>query len=86
MAELSWLYWLSFDGLSAAPRVSVPTLLVHGDGCGLPDNVKALGDRLAGPKQLGWAEGGQTDFFDQPDQVSVAADAVDQHFRNTLAR
>jgi uncharacterized protein len=86
MAELSWLYWLSFDGLSAAPRVSVPALFVHGDGCVLPDNVKALRDRLGGPSELVWAEGSQTDFYDQPDQVSLAVDAVDQHFRKTLAR
>ena len=86
MAELSWLNWLSFDGLSAAPRVSVPTLFVHSDGCVLPNNVKALIDQLAGPTELVWAEGSQTDFYDQPDQVSLAVDAVDKHFRKTLAR
>jgi fermentation-respiration switch protein FrsA (DUF1100 family) len=85
MAELSWLYWLTFDGLSAAPRVSVPALFVHGDGCVLPGNVKALRDRLAGPAELVWTEGSQTDFYDQPEQVSVAVDAADRHFRRTLA-
>ena len=85
MAEFSWLYWLTFDGLSAAPRVSVPSLFVHGDGCVLPGNVKALRDRLAGPSELVWAEGSQTDFYDQPDQVSLAVDAADRHFRRTLA-
>jgi uncharacterized protein len=84
MAEFSWLHWLTFDGLSAAPRVSAPTLFVHGDGCVLPGNVKAVGDRLAGPAELVWADGSQTDFYDQPDQVSLAVDAVDRHFRRTL--
>jgi hypothetical protein len=84
MAEMSWLYWLGFDGLAAAPRVSTPTLLVHGDGCVLPGNVKIVRDRLAGPAELVWAEGSQTDFYDQPAQVSLAVDAADQHFRKTL--
>jgi hypothetical protein len=84
MAEFSWLYWLTFDGLSAAPRVSVPTLLVHSDDCVLPGNVKTVRDRLAGPSELVWAHGGQTDFYDQPDQVSLAVDAADRHFRRTL--
>lgn len=84
MAELSWIYWLGFDGLSAADRVSVPTLLVHGDDCVLPDNVRTISDRLAGPAQVVWAAGGQTDFYDQPDQVALAIDAADAHFRKDL--
>jgi uncharacterized protein len=84
MAELTWLYWLTFDGLSSASRVSAPTLLVHGDDCVLPDNAKSVHDRLAGPRQLVWADGTQTDFYDQPDQVALAVDAADEHFRRTL--
>jgi uncharacterized protein len=83
MAELSWVYWLGFDGLSAAPAVSVPTLLVHGDDCVLPDNARSVHDRLAGPKSLVWMDGAQTDFYDRPAQVSKVVDAVDDHFRTT---
>jgi NAD(P)-dependent dehydrogenase (short-subunit alcohol dehydrogenase family) len=39
MAESSWL---SFDGLAPAPSATTPTLLVHSDGCVLPDNAKAV--------------------------------------------
>jgi fermentation-respiration switch protein FrsA (DUF1100 family) len=85
MAELSWLYWLTFDGLSAAARVSRPALFVHSDDCVLPGNVKAVADRLTGPKEVIWANGGQTDFYDQPAQVSLAVEAVDEHFRRTLS-
>jgi fermentation-respiration switch protein FrsA (DUF1100 family) len=84
MAEFSWLYWLTFNGLPAASRVSVPSLFVHGDGCVLPDNVKALYEQLAGPRELIWAEGTQTDFYDQPAQLALAVDAADQHFRRTM--
>jgi uncharacterized protein len=83
MAELSWQYWLMFDGLSAASAVTAPVLLIHGDGCVLPDNVKALRDRL-GRADLVWAEGAQTDFYDQPAQVLLAAEAAADHFRKTL--
>jgi uncharacterized protein len=85
MAEFSWMYWLTFDGLAAASRVSAPTLFVHGDDCVLPDNVRNVHDRLAGPKDLVWAAGGQIDFYDQPEQVSLAVEAADKHFRTTLA-
>jgi uncharacterized protein len=84
MAELSWRYWLSFDGLSAARAVSAPTLLVHGDDCVLPANAKSVHDRLAGPRRLVWTDGGQTDFYDRPAQVGTAVEAVDEHFRATL--
>ena len=84
MAEFSWLYWLTFDGLRAAPGVGVPTLMVHGDGCVLPDNARAVHKSLAGPAELVWADGQQIDFYDQPEQVSLAVDAADEHFRRTL--
>jgi hypothetical protein len=37
--------------LAPAPSVTTPTLLVHSDGCALPDNAKAVHARLAGKKQ-----------------------------------
>jgi fermentation-respiration switch protein FrsA (DUF1100 family) len=77
MATMSWFYWLSFNGLSAAARTSVPALFVHGDGCVLPDNARAVHAHLRGPKRLVWADGGQTDFYDQPSQLAVAVDAAD---------
>jgi fermentation-respiration switch protein FrsA (DUF1100 family) len=84
MAEFSWLYWLTFDGMAAASRVSVPTVFVHGDDCVLPDNVRTVHSRLAGTGELVWAEGGQTDFYDQPDRMALAVEAADKHFRRTL--
>jgi fermentation-respiration switch protein FrsA (DUF1100 family) len=77
MATMSWWYWLTFDGLRAADRVSTPTLLVHGDGCVLPENARSVHSRLRGPKHLVWVEGGQTDFYDQPAQVELAVNAAD---------
>jgi fermentation-respiration switch protein FrsA (DUF1100 family) len=85
MAELSWAYWLTFDGLSAAPRVRVPSLFVHGDGCVLPENLRAVAGKVAGPSETVWADGTQIDFYDQDPQVTLAVDAADAHFRAHLA-
>jgi uncharacterized protein len=84
MAEMSWLYWLMFDGLGAAARVDTPTLFVHADGCAFPEHVKTVHSRLSGPKRLVWTEGSQIDFYDQPPQVGAAVDAAKAWFDQTL--
>src|SRR5262245_5959901 len=83
MAALSWLYWFTFDGLSAADRVRTPALFVHSDGCVFPDNVRAVHAKLGGPKKLEWSTGTQTDFYDQPAQVAFAVGAADAFMRET---
>jgi len=80
MAEMSWLPWLGFDGLSAADVVSVPSLFVHSDGCVFPDHIDRLRRSLRGPVDVVWGEGTQTDFYDQPAQVETAVEALDAHF------
>jgi uncharacterized protein len=84
MDETSWGYWLTFDGMSSAARVSTPTLLVHSDGCVLPDHVRQIHRELAGPKELAWSEGSQIDFYDQPLHVERAMQAVKPWFDRTL--
>jgi dienelactone hydrolase len=85
MAEMSWLPWLTFDGLSAASAVTVPCLFVHSDGCVFPESIETLRHSLGGPVDVVWGEGAQTDFYDQPDQVAFAVDTVDRHLATTLA-
>jgi fermentation-respiration switch protein FrsA (DUF1100 family) len=80
MAEMSWLPWLTFDGLSGADVVSVPSLFVHSNGCVFPDHIDRLRRSLRGPVDVVWGEGTQTDFYDQPAQVETAVDALDAHF------
>jgi fermentation-respiration switch protein FrsA (DUF1100 family) len=85
MAEMTWLPWLTFDGLSAAGSVSVPSLFVHADGCVFPHNIEALRHSLGGPVEVAWGDGSQIDFYDQPPQVEFALDALDAHFSTVLA-
>lgn len=84
MAEMTWAYWLTFDGLSAAPRVATPTMMVHADGCVFPDHVRQVHAQLRGPKELVWAHGNQIDFYDQPAQVDAAMQAATGWFARTL--
>ncbi|HEX6309690.1 MAG TPA: alpha/beta hydrolase [Longimicrobiales bacterium] len=86
MAEMAWAGWLTFDGLSAASDVTVPTLMVHGEGCVLPENARAVYAALRGPKELVWTEGSQIDFYDQPRQVDAAVEAMVPHFGEVLGR
>jgi len=85
MAETTWLSWFTFDGLAAAASVSTPTLSIHSDGCVFPDNVKTVHARLAGKKRLDWIDKGtQTDFYDLPEYVRIAADRAAAWFEETL--
>jgi hypothetical protein len=84
MAIISWFHWLTFDGLQAAPHVETPTLFVHADGCVFPDNVKRVHSVLTSQKEMLWADGTQTDFYDQPDLVEKVIDAAQRHFATTF--
>jgi fermentation-respiration switch protein FrsA (DUF1100 family) len=83
-AVMSWADWLTFDAIAAAPGVSAPTLMVHGDDAALPDNVRRFFAALAGPKHLFWTAGAQIDFYDREPQVGLAVDVAVAHFRRTL--
>jgi fermentation-respiration switch protein FrsA (DUF1100 family) len=84
MAEMTWMYWLSFDGLSSASAVSTPSLFVHADGCVFPEHAKRVHAAVTGEKALVWGEGNQIDFYDQPRAVGFAVDAIGDWFGRTL--
>jgi hypothetical protein len=81
MSEMTWLNWLTFDGLRAAERLMIPTLFVHGDECALPENVKRVYALLRAPKKLVWHPGFQVDYYDREDLVTLAVEASVEHFR-----
>jgi uncharacterized protein len=84
MAEMSWVPWLTFDGLAAARSVAAPTLFVHSDGCVFPENIETLRRAMTVPIEVAWGDGTQIDFYDQPEQVGFAVEALDAHFTKTL--
>lgn len=84
MAEMTWAYWLTFDGMKAAASAMAPALFVHSDGCAFPDHVKQIHATLRGKKRLVWTQGNQVDFYDLPDHVDRAMAAVEPWFKETL--
>lgn len=83
-AVMSWEPWLDFDPITAAANVRTPAIVVHSDGCALPDQARKVYDLLQGPKMLHWADGSHFDFYDGA-KVPEAADAVARHFGRHLA-
>ena len=53
MAEMSWQYWLTYNGFAAAADISLPTLFVHSDDCVLPANVRRLASIVKGSDSFG---------------------------------
>lgn len=84
MSEISWAYWLTFDGRRATRRLAAPTLFVHGDGCVFPDAIREIAETNDGLASLLWLEGEQTDFYDRPALVSQATIAATAHFARNL--
>jgi len=76
----SWEGWLTFDALALAPQVTNPLLLVHSDAAAIPQGAHAF--EAASDQARGVWLGGVTqfDFYDQPDAVTQASDAVAAHF------
>ncbi|WP_106398080.1 alpha/beta hydrolase [Actinocorallia populi] len=79
-AVMAWQEWLTFDSIALAPRITVPTVLVHSEDAAIPDGARRFHDALAGPRDFVWTDGDQFDFYDQEPQVTFAADTVAAHF------
>lgn len=84
MNPMTWFYWLTFDGMKAAPQVRIPALFIHGDQCVLPDNVRKVYERIPGEKELIWTDGDQISFYDRNDLVEMAVCEADKHFKRSL--
>ena len=83
-AVMAWPSWLTYDSIPAADHITQPVRIVHSRDGAVPDGAQAFADRLAGPSELIWTDGGQLDFYDQPQQVNFAVAQMADHFRATL--
>jgi len=73
--------FLSFDPISKAKDVIVPTVVVHSDGCAFPEEAKRLYAELRCEKELVWADGTHYNYYDSPQQVDNAAANVARFFK-----
>lgn len=76
--------WHDFNVWSFDKTIATPVLFVHSDGSALPENLRRLYNDVKGPKQLYWSTGEHTEFYDRPEQVADAAQALVKHFKATL--
>lgn len=81
----SWEPWLTYDAIQTADRLHKPTLLVHADTAAIPQGAREFAARMGRNATVLWLDNvSQFDFYDKPDTVQTAADAVIKHFNRAL--
>lgn len=78
----SWEPWLTYDSVAIGSRLDKPVLIIHSEAAAVPRGAHAFFSLLAGNASELWLDNvSQFDFYDNPEDVSRAADAAAQHFR-----
>ncbi|GAA3100562.1 alpha/beta hydrolase [Rhizobium viscosum] len=78
----SWEPWLTYDSVVLGSRLDKPLLIVHSEAAAVPQGAHAFFSALTGDATELWLDNvSQFDFYDNPEDVSRAADAAAQHFR-----
>lgn len=83
-AVATWEEWLTLDPMPYARQIDVPTIMVHSDGCVLPEYTKDFYNRLASTeKTLVWFEKDvaypmehQFNFYDQEKETNFAVSHI----------
>jgi uncharacterized protein len=76
-AVQSSAYTVPFDARGVANTLEVPLLIVHSEAALSPDLAHAFFGAVESPKQELWLQSrGQIDFYDDPNLVTPATDAV----------
>ena len=84
-ALMSREHTLVYDAQAAAPKIRVPTVLVHSERALAPALARAFYDRLEVPKAIHWLESkGQIDFYDDPALIGPAVEQLDRDLRALL--
>ena len=84
-AVQSFAYTTQFDANSVSQSIKVPTLVVHSENALSPSLARKFIGGLAGPHEELWLSSvGQIDFYDDPQLIARAADAVARFFRGKV--
>lgn len=85
-AVQSFAYTVPFDAVGAAGEIGVPTLIVHSENALAPSLARKFVAGLQVPHEELWlGSQGQIDFYDDPQLIDAATDAIARFFRNVLA-
>ena len=81
----SWSGWLTYDAIATADELNKPVKIIHSEEAAIPQGAKEFYSRLSGEKDQLWLDGvTQFDFYDHPEAVTTASDAIAEHFEQTL--
>lgn len=90
-AVATWEDWLALDPFPSAKNIDKPLLMIHSDGCVLPDYTKKYFEAVPSEnKELVWVETDkaspmhQFDFYDQDKEVGLAVEKTSDFFRKAL--
>ena len=79
--QASWEGWLTYHPADDPQRLDKPLAVVHSEAAAIPDGVKTFLKGFTGEATMKWLEAvTQFDFYDNPEDVRRAADAVAEHF------
>ncbi|MGS4887905.1 alpha/beta hydrolase [Roseibium sp. MB-4] len=80
--QAGWEGWLTYYPADHAGRLTHPLAIVHSEAAAIPQGVRAFLSGFAGKATLQMLEDvTQFDFYDNPEDVTRAADAMAEHFR-----
>ena len=90
-AVATWEDWLTLDPFPSASKLDKPTLMIHSDGCVLPNYTKKYFNEIGTEdKKMVWVETDlvspmhQFSFYDQEKDVNFAIKEIGQWFRSKL--
>jgi len=85
-AVQSFAYTIPFNAVGTARDINVPTLVVHSENALAPPLARQFIAGLRAPHREVWVSSvGQIDFYDDPQLIGHAADAVTGFFHETLS-
>ena len=90
-AMATWEDWLTLDPFPSAEHINIPLIMVHSDGCVLPQYTKKYFDAVASKqKTLVWVETElespmhQFEFYDQELEVTLAISKTAEFLKQQL--
>lgn len=80
--QAGWEGWLTYHPADNPARLDKRLAVVHSEAAAIPQGVRSFLDGFAGEATMRWLEDvSQFDFYDNPEDVTRAADTVADHFR-----
>jgi fermentation-respiration switch protein FrsA (DUF1100 family) len=76
-----WEGWLTYHPADNPQRLNKPLAIVHSESAAIPQGVRTFLNGFAGDATMQWLEDvTQFDFYDNPEDVTRAADTMADHF------